>query len=342
MTHILIPREPSAALLRPFIGCNTQELHEAWAAMVRIAEVQHARDGRSCLAQIKEPAGAAPAAVDGPAREEIAALRAEHGITSTGRGIKEFEQIDAFVRAVLQRWGAAPQEPAAASADEREEKLAPPMSPSEYLDHLLAAPAAPSAVATQVIENLLQLARIVNTAVEDWGETKEDDTMHVIFHKEQADKLEEILEFFDSLPDAPPEEGVILSGPSRAARVLRAQAAPAAPDGALCYIRPGATLPERHGFEVCRATDAGAMPVTRDGRATAPAAPAVDASRDTARMDWLEAQVVNVRAPLRYGSRDMFWASPEEVDGGPEGPSDLRARIDAAQAAAKGEHDAAD
>ncbi|MDH0423687.1 hypothetical protein N7405_30365, partial [Delftia tsuruhatensis] len=91
------------------------------------------------------------------------------------------------------------------------------------------APAAPSAVATQVVESLLQLARIVNTAVEDWGETKEDDSLEVIFHKEEADKLEEILEFFDSLPDAPPEEGVILSGPSRAARVLRAMAAPAAP-----------------------------------------------------------------------------------------------------------------
>ena len=56
MTHILIPREPSTALLRPFIGCNTQELHEAWAAMVRIAEVQHARAGSQCLAQIEEPA----------------------------------------------------------------------------------------------------------------------------------------------------------------------------------------------------------------------------------------------------------------------------------------------
>ncbi|MDH2234565.1 hypothetical protein N5K37_32130 [Delftia tsuruhatensis] len=91
------------------------------------------------------------------------------------------------------------------------------------------APAAPSAVATQVVESLLQLARIVNTAVEDWGETKEDDSLEVIFHKEEADKLEEILEFFDSLPDAPESEGVILSGPSRAARMLRAQAAPAAP-----------------------------------------------------------------------------------------------------------------
>ena len=60
-----------------------------------------------------------PAAVAGPAREEIAALREEHGITSTGRGIKEFEQVDAFVRAVLQRWGAAPalEAPAAPSGE---------------------------------------------------------------------------------------------------------------------------------------------------------------------------------------------------------------------------------
>ena len=171
--------------------------------------------------------------------------------------------------------------------------------------------------------------------------------MEVIFHKEEADKMEAILEFFDSLPDAPEGEGVILSGPSRAARVLRAmeapaapvvvdeghlsdelrelitgmtvsvdvstgehdasnrlfgevtevmqydggsdkhkvvllvqspeanfKAAPAAPDDVLCYIRPGATLPERHGFEVCRATDAGAMAVTGDGRAVVRAVPA--------------------------------------------------------------------
>lgn len=91
------------------------------------------------------------------------------------------------------------------------------------------APAAPSAIATQVIENLLQLARIVNTAVEDWGESFEDGSSEVTFHKEEADKLEGILEFFDSLPDAPPEEDVIESGPLRAARVLRSLAAPAAP-----------------------------------------------------------------------------------------------------------------
>ncbi|MDH0423706.1 hypothetical protein N7405_30460, partial [Delftia tsuruhatensis] len=51
MTHILIPREPNAVLLRPFTGCPADELPLAWAAMVRAAEVQNAR------------AGAAPAAV---------------------------------------------------------------------------------------------------------------------------------------------------------------------------------------------------------------------------------------------------------------------------------------
>lgn len=58
MSHVTIPREPTPSLLRPFIGCNTQELHEAWAAMVRIAEVEHTRSGSWCLAQIEEPAPA--------------------------------------------------------------------------------------------------------------------------------------------------------------------------------------------------------------------------------------------------------------------------------------------
>jgi|GEM_PF-2821860 len=66
MTHILIPREPSPALLRPFTGCPADELPLAWAAMVRAAEVQNAR------------AGAAPAAVAGPAwdktRDSLATL----------------------------------------------------------------------------------------------------------------------------------------------------------------------------------------------------------------------------------------------------------------------------
>lgn len=48
------------------------------------------------------------------------------------------------------------------------------------------------------------------------------------------------------------------------------------------------------------------------------------AERDTKRLDWLTAMVVNVRRGARYGSRDLFWSSPGE-----EGePSDLRAQID--------------
>ncbi|KEH14656.1 hypothetical protein GY15_04305 [Delftia sp. 670] len=509
MTHILIPREPSTALLRPFIGCNTQELHEAWAAMVRIAEVQHARAGSQCLQQIEEgpqsvdiainhgtedlamhPLSTAPAALAGPAwdktRDSLAALllglarrpfldfdvacialdaatgpgmplaymRAAQAAPAleapaapadgatpgpwfvrkrevngelrdcfvaapdcqglaydacilcddeyhdgVGRKLADCELIVAAVNQHRAALAAAPQAPRLGEDAlhllrrllSNQHTLTGPEFRSE-LEKIVAeesarhaaapqAPAAPSAMATQVIENLLQLARIVNTAVEDWGETKEDNTLHVIFHKEQADKLEEILDFLDSLPDAPPEEGVILSGPSRAARVLRAQATPAAPvglpsgwvpcilthdgqhpeevaygpqimmdrlkkwlgryfellaqkvldepvhaemlaalqavavdvvhvgagenaisdaarakveavlerigapwpspeaapttpDDVLCYIRAAATLPERHGFEVCRATDAGAMAVTGDGRAVVRAEPA--------------------------------------------------------------------
>ncbi|WEM00999.1 MULTISPECIES: hypothetical protein [Delftia] len=410
MTHILIPREPSTALLRPFIGCNSQELHEAWAAMVRIAEVQHARAGSQCLQQIEEgpqsvdiainhgtedlamhPLSTAPAALAGPAwdktRDSLAALLLElarrpfldfdvacialdaatepgmplaymrhapaapaleapaapaDGATpgpwfvrkrevngelrdcfvaapdcqglaydacilcddeyhdGMGRKLADCELIVAAVNQHRAALAAAPQAPAAPADPmdwplpcdvtvghgtirkgcklrtlmlrmqvlydlSQKAELAAPAAPAEaqrlakFLQRMrthlgscresagtynqqawddyerawtmllgMAAPAAPSAIATQVIENLLQLARIVNTAVEDWGETKEDDSLEVIFQKEEADKMESILEFFDSLPDAPEGEGVILSGPSRAARVLRAMA-PAAP-----------------------------------------------------------------------------------------------------------------
>jgi hypothetical protein len=47
---------------------------------------------------------------------------------------------------------------------------------------------------------------------------------------------------------------------------------------------------------------------------------------DSAMLDWLETKVVNVRHDLRYGSRDMFWTSPEDLDGD-TGPSDIRERI---------------
>lgn len=38
--------------------------------------------------------------------------------------------------------------------------------------------------------------------------------------------------------------------------------------------------------------------------------------KDKVRLDWLETQVVNVRTPLVYGSRNLFWASGDE-DGEP-------------------------
>lgn len=59
-----------------------------------------------------------------------------------------------------------------------------------------------------------------------------------------------------------------------------------------------------------------------------------DGGKDSERMDWLCERVINVRDPLPYGSRDMFWASPTDDDGGHE-PSDLRAKIDAAIAKEK-------
>jgi hypothetical protein len=43
-----------------------------------------------------------------PTDPEIAALRSEFGITSNGRGIKEFTQVRDFARAVLAKWGAQP------------------------------------------------------------------------------------------------------------------------------------------------------------------------------------------------------------------------------------------
>lgn len=68
------------------------------------------------------------------------------------------------------------------------------------------------------------------------------------------------------------------------------------------------------------------------GREAGAAAP--DEGDDKRRLDWLETMVVNVRVDLPYGSHDLFWASPEEQDAGPSGPSDIRARIDAAMSAA--------
>lgn len=74
----------------------------------------------------------------------------------------------------------------------------------------------------------------------------------------------------------------------------------------------------------------------RLGPVELPADAAAAAPADAERLDWLETMVVNVRQPLRYGSHDRFWASPAEVDGGPDGPSDIRKQIDAARTAQQG------
>lgn len=44
-------------------------------------------------------------------------------------------------------------------------------------------------------------------------------------------------------------------------------------------------------------------------------------------LDWLEKHVVEVRIPWRHGSRNLFFATPEEIDGEEDGPSNLRAAI---------------
>lgn len=71
-----------------------------------------------------------------------------------------------------------------------------------------------------------------------------------------------------------PDVEWLVESVARGMLLYAAPQAPAAPDDVLCYIRPGATLPERHGFEVCRATDVGAMAVMGNGRVAAPAEPA--------------------------------------------------------------------
>lgn len=54
---------------------------------------------------------------------------------------------------------------------------------------------------------------------------------------------------------------------------------------------------------------------------------------DTRRLDWLELRDVEVRNPLVYGSRHMFFATPDDSFEGEEGLSEIRAQIDAAMKA---------
>jgi flagellar basal body-associated protein FliL len=65
-------------------------------------------------------------------------------------------------------------------------------------------------------------------------------------------------------------------------------------------------------------------------RAQAAELRASKAEADKARLDWLEHHLVEVREPLVNGSLHLFFASPDDSFEGEEGPSDLRAKIDAA------------
>lgn len=52
------------------------------------------------------------------------------------------------------------------------------------------------------------------------------------------------------------------------------------------------------------------------------------AQQDTERLNWLERMVVEVRVPLRWGSRQLFISNPAEVEGMDDDPSNIRAQID--------------
>ena len=152
----------------------------------------------------------------------------------------------------------------------------------------------------------------MNTAVEDWGESFPDGSCEVKFHKDEADKMEAILEFFDGLPDAPEEEGVILSGPSRAARVLRAQAAPAAPEDPMDWPLP-CDVTVGHGTirKGCKLrTLVLRMQVlynlAQETELAAPAAPAVDASPLLAPETELDAVVRDAEQIIRDAEHYRF------------------------------------
>jgi hypothetical protein len=95
------------------------------------------------------------------------------------------------------------------------------------IEELAATSPAASELQRETVTKLLELARIVDRAVEDWGETLADGTSNVIFHKEEADALDAILDFLDNLPENP-DPMILESGPMKAARLLSApQAQPA-------------------------------------------------------------------------------------------------------------------
>lgn len=52
---------------------------------------------------------------------------------------------------------------------------------------------------------------------------------------------------------------------------------------------------------------------------------------DAARLDWLGKHLVTVRIPMPYGSRECFIGAPDDNDGEPDTPWNVREAIDAAR-----------
>lgn len=351
MSHVTIPREPTPSLLRPFIGCNTQELHEAWAAMVRIAEVEHARSGSQCLTQIEEPTQpvaeicsanhdeaefgerairplqdlgafeygtklyAAPDTQAAPALEAPAALSDAEIISA--QELHYQAKLEAGQETVCTcpsgdgslRWP-CPTHPPAVPTPElqrmtagratyfmerflREEKLLGPNEQAalRFVINMLEAPVAPARELPG--PDLWRDASGLRGYKKDPGQGPwyTADTVHTLLAAAPKAPAPDLA---DAYTGAREELSIWKRRALEAERNLRAERettlrlvaevnaangpthmgeaapqAPAAPDDVLCYIRAGATLPDRHGFEVCRATDFGAMAVMGDGRAHA-------------------------------------------------------------------------
>lgn len=90
--------------------------------------------------------------------------------------------------------------------------------------------------------------------------------------------------------------------------------------GNQAYLHTSSTCGEWDAYQAGRAITAQAL--SGNGAASTE----VEAPTDTQRLDWLERQHVEVRTPLRYGSRANFHACPDLE----EDRSDLRTAIDAA------------
>ena len=96
---------------------------------------------------------------------------------------------------------------------------------SKQPEALAAAPLGLPESTGEVVTRLLELARIVYNAADDWGESHADGTSTVIFQKSEADALDAILDYFDSLPENP-DPLILDSGPLKAARILLASGGP--------------------------------------------------------------------------------------------------------------------